>query len=103
MPNHNFQVTLEGGQILRGCTDSKGYARFEGINPDQGDVAFTQLTETKDPDTPGGGQDETPAEARTMDYDAMTFPQPDSEVFDAQAEMNDDVFDEIIEDEESRV
>ena len=45
MPDQDFQVTLEGGQLLKGKTDQEGYCRFDDIDPDQGEVAFTQIPE----------------------------------------------------------
>lgn len=53
MPNQPFQVTLEGGQVLSGTTDDKGQMRFENVQPDQGDLTFTQLTDQEQED--GGG------------------------------------------------
>jgi hypothetical protein len=46
--NQSFQVTLQGGQVLSGSTDEKGYARFENIDRDQGEVAFTEIPESKE-------------------------------------------------------
>jgi uncharacterized Zn-binding protein involved in type VI secretion len=48
LPDQDFQITLEGGQTLSGRTDSKGYARFDQIDPDQGEVAFTNIPEAKE-------------------------------------------------------
>ena len=48
MPNQDFQVTLDGGQVLSGWTDEKGYARFENIDPDQGQVVFTRIPQSQD-------------------------------------------------------
>ncbi len=48
VPKQNFQVTLEGGQILSGMTDDKGYARFDDVDPDQGEVDFTEIPEEED-------------------------------------------------------
>lgn len=43
--DQDFEITLEGGQKLSGRTDSEGYARFEDVDPDQGEVAFTKISE----------------------------------------------------------
>ena len=48
MPNQDFQVTLDGGQVLSGRTDEKGHARFENIDPDQGQVVFTRIPQSQD-------------------------------------------------------
>jgi uncharacterized Zn-binding protein involved in type VI secretion len=48
MPDQDFQVTLDGGQVLSGRTDEKGYARFENIDPDQGQVVFTRILQSQD-------------------------------------------------------
>jgi uncharacterized Zn-binding protein involved in type VI secretion len=45
MPNQQFQITLDGGQVLSGTTDAEGYARIEDLEPDQGEVAFTEIPE----------------------------------------------------------
>jgi uncharacterized Zn-binding protein involved in type VI secretion len=48
MPNQDFKVTLKGGQVLSGRTDDKGYAKFENLDPDQGDVLFIDIPEHKE-------------------------------------------------------
>jgi len=48
IPDQDFQVTLDGGQTLSGRTDAKGYARFENMDPDQGEVAFINIPEEKE-------------------------------------------------------
>jgi uncharacterized Zn-binding protein involved in type VI secretion len=48
MPDQDFQITLDGGQVLSGRTDAKGYARFDNIDPDQGEVAFVDIPESKE-------------------------------------------------------
>jgi uncharacterized Zn-binding protein involved in type VI secretion len=45
IPHQDFQVTLEGGQLLSGTTDKNGYCRFDEIDPDQGEVDFIQITD----------------------------------------------------------
>jgi uncharacterized Zn-binding protein involved in type VI secretion len=48
MPNQDFQITLQSGQIVKGRTDAEGRARFDNLDPDAGQVAFTQLKESTD-------------------------------------------------------
>jgi uncharacterized Zn-binding protein involved in type VI secretion len=48
IPDQDFQVTLGGGQTLSGRTDAKGYARFENVDQDQGEVAFVNIPEEKE-------------------------------------------------------
>jgi uncharacterized Zn-binding protein involved in type VI secretion len=48
MPNQDFQITLDKGQVLKGHTDEKGYAKFENIDPDQGEVLFIDIPEHKE-------------------------------------------------------
>jgi uncharacterized Zn-binding protein involved in type VI secretion len=43
LPNQNFRIALEGGQVLSGRTDSQGKARFEGVDPDSGQVHFLEI------------------------------------------------------------
>jgi hypothetical protein len=80
MPNHNFQVTLDSGQVLRGRTDSKGYARFDNLDPDSGNVAFTELTETKDKtDAQRGSTEEAAGSPASADYDNVPMPGSEDE------------------------
>jgi len=48
MPNQDFKATLNGGQVLSGQTNDKGYAKFENIDPDQGEVLFIDIPEHKE-------------------------------------------------------
>ena len=77
MPNQNFQVTLDKGQVLKGRTDEKGYARFDNLDPDSGNVVFSELTDIKDQETVPGGSGQPPTGAQTMDYDSKPLPQPE--------------------------
>jgi len=77
MPNQDFQITLNSGQVLKGHTDAKGYARFENLDPDSGNVAFTELTDIKDQETAPGGSGQLPTGAQTMDYDSKPLPEPE--------------------------
>jgi uncharacterized Zn-binding protein involved in type VI secretion len=43
MPDQNFRIALAGGQVLSGRTDSQGKARFEGVDPDSGEVHFLDI------------------------------------------------------------
>ena len=77
MPNQDFQITLDKGQVLKGHTDEKGHARFDNLDPDSGNVVFTELTDIKDQETAPGGPSQQPAGAQTMDYDSKPLPQPE--------------------------
>ncbi len=77
MPNHDFQVTLDSGQVLKGKTDAEGRARFEDLEPDAGDVAFKQLTEIKDQGgSEEGARDGAGGGAQAADYDRLPLPKP---------------------------
>lgn len=53
MANEDFQVTLQGGQTLSGTTDDEGYARFEDVEPDQGEVDFVDIPESEEEEETG--------------------------------------------------
>jgi hypothetical protein len=55
----NFQATLEGGQVLSGRTDQNGYRRFDGIDPDQGEVEFVNIPDDQETETESGSAAET--------------------------------------------
>ncbi len=48
MPNQDFTVTLRGGQVLSGRTNAQGYMRFDGVQPDQGDVTFIRIPDARE-------------------------------------------------------
>src|SRR4030042_7008748 len=77
MPNQDFQITLDKGQVLKGHTDEKGYARFDNLDPDSGNVVFTELTDIKDLGAAPGGSSQQAAGTQTMDYDTKPLPQPE--------------------------
>jgi uncharacterized Zn-binding protein involved in type VI secretion len=80
MPNQDFQVTLDSGQVLKGKTDAEGHARFDNVEPDSGNVAFTQLTEVKDQAsrTEDGVNPEEPT-FELPDYDSIPTPPAEEE------------------------
>ena len=43
LPDQNLRIALAGGQVLSGRTDSQGKARFEGVDPDSGEVHFLDI------------------------------------------------------------
>lgn len=57
VPNENFKVTLEGGQVLSGTTDDEGYARFDDIDPDQGKVDFVNIPDHGEQETRESGDE----------------------------------------------
>ena len=59
--NENFRVTLDGGQVLSGTTDDGGYARFDDVDPDQGEVDFVNI--------PDSGEQETRKDKEAPDDD----------------------------------
>ena len=50
IPDQDFQITMDSGRILKGRTDSQGRFQTKGLDPDQGEVAFTQIPMGKEPD-----------------------------------------------------
>jgi hypothetical protein len=48
MPNEEFTVTLQNGQVLSGRTDQRGYWRFDGVPAGSGEVTFTRIPESND-------------------------------------------------------
>jgi len=84
IPDQDFQITLDGGQVLSGRTDAKGYARFENVNPDQGEVAFISIPEKK----------EIAAERREKAKASLAQQQPSPSEGDQEASEEADVEDE---------
>jgi uncharacterized Zn-binding protein involved in type VI secretion len=78
MPNQDFQITLDKGQVLKGRTDEKGYARFDKLDPDSGNVVFTELTDIKDQEKAPGGPGQQPTGAQLMDYDSKPLPESEA-------------------------
>jgi uncharacterized Zn-binding protein involved in type VI secretion len=70
VPNQSFRVVLDQGQVLSGTTDAKGYKRFEGVDPDSGNVHFLNIpnkdefASTKHPGPAGSSSPVTVAAAR---------------------------------------
>ena len=94
IPNQDFQITLDSGQLLRGCTDAKGYARFENIEPDSGNVAFIQLTEIKDtPVVQSGRTAEAIAAARSPDFDSIPLSKSETIQSSPGTDTSDEEFD----------
>jgi uncharacterized Zn-binding protein involved in type VI secretion len=68
--NENLQITLNDGTVLSGKTDAQGHARFEGISPGQGEVAFVNIPRDREEVMPGASQesgDEGVENARSED------------------------------------
>lgn len=59
--NESFQITLNDGTVLSGKTDAQGHARFDGISPDQGEVAFVNIPKHKEEVIPGASQESNDA------------------------------------------
>jgi len=78
MPNQDFQITLNSGQVLKGRTNARGYARFENLDPDSGNVAFTELTDIKDEEKAQEAPSQKLAGAQVMDYDSKPLPKPET-------------------------
>jgi|GEM_PF-4651854 len=50
----DFQATLQGGQVLSGRTDENGYRRFDGLDPDQGEVEFVNIPDDQEAEVESG-------------------------------------------------
>ena len=48
LPDYNFRIVLEKGQVLSGRTDSQGLAHFEGVEPDSGNIHLPEIPEGRD-------------------------------------------------------
>lgn len=98
LPNQNFRIALEGGQVLSGRTDSQGKARFEGVDPDSGQVHFLEIPEEGDYGgaAAGGSAATAPGEGYTVSR--VQYEIPDNGI--EEAAMQDDPEESAEEDEE---
>jgi hypothetical protein len=100
LPDQNFRIALEGGQVLSGRTDSQGRARFDGVIPDSGQVHFIDIPEK---DGYGGSAAGTTAGAASQDgyaVSAANYEIPDNDLEPVEAPPEAAGFDQEDEEEE---
>lgn len=100
LPDQNFRIALEGGQVLSGRTDSRGKARFEGVDPDSGQVHFIDIPEK---DGYGGSGAGTAAGGASVDgyaVSAANYEIPDNDLEPVEAPLEAAGIDEEEEEEE---
>lgn len=100
LPDQNFRIALEGGQVLSGRTDSQGRARFDGVDPDSGQVHFIDIPEK---DGYGGSAAGTTADAASQDgyaVSAANYEIPDNDLEPVEAPPEAAGFDQEDEEEE---
>ncbi len=61
VPNKDFRIQLSKGRVLSGRTNRQGKARFEGVDPDSGEVIFPQIPEDAEPSGATKGYDSAQA------------------------------------------
>jgi uncharacterized Zn-binding protein involved in type VI secretion len=98
LPDQNFRIALEGGQVLSGRTDSQGRARFEGVEPDSGQVHFVDIPEKDGYEGSAAGTAAGGAAQDGHAVSAANYEIPDDELLPAEAPPEDAWSDE--EDEE---
>jgi len=85
VPDKDFRIRLSKGNVLSGRTDQQGKARFEGVDPDSGEVIFPQIPEDAEPSGTTKGYDsvQAPDAVRTSESTEQRQPAPDLELEDA--------------------
>ncbi|MFO0837819.1 MAG: PAAR domain-containing protein [Phycisphaerae bacterium] len=63
MPGQAFTLKLKNGTVLKGVTDARGYARFDGIPPGAGEATFDLIPDSERPNGKPGDQHDQPANA----------------------------------------
>jgi uncharacterized Zn-binding protein involved in type VI secretion len=98
LPNQNFRIALEGGQVLSGRTDSQGKARFEGVEPDSGEVHFLEIPDEGDYGGSAAGESAGAASDEGYAVSRVQYEIPDDGL--EEAAMQDDPDESAEEDEE---
>jgi uncharacterized Zn-binding protein involved in type VI secretion len=98
LPNQNFRIALEGGQVLSGRTDSQGKARFEGVEPDSGQVHFLKIPEEGEYGGSAAGGSAAAAPGEGYAISPVKYKIPDDGL--EEAAMQDDPEESAEEDEE---
>jgi hypothetical protein len=91
--NESFQVTLDDGTLLSGTTDADGYAKFDGLSPGQGEVAFVNIPGGKEKHIPArpGVSDDAKEKPVRSDTEPSTSVSDDLEL-ERSIEDNDELF-----------
>jgi len=84
VPDKDFRIRLSKGNVLSGRTDRQGKARFEGVDPDSGEVIFPQIPEEAGPSGATRGYDsgQAPDTVSTSESSGRQQAAPDLELED---------------------